>query len=104
MRQTTVFAVLLATVMSVALFYLKYEVTALEDEFEILNREIKAEREAVHVLRAEWSHLNDSDRIKLLAEKYLELSQTVPRQIKEVRGIPQIQIVDDPDQEVVFRP
>ena len=99
-----VLAILISAFMSVALFYLKYEVAELEDEFDTLNRAINMEREASHVLRAEWSHLNDISRIKLLADKYLEIRQTDPKQIKTIKNIPTIQVIDNPDQEVILKP
>ena len=65
-RNTTLLAILIVAVTGVALFYLKHEVTNLEDELKTLNRSIVAEREAVHVLKAEWSHFNDVGRLKEL--------------------------------------
>ena len=104
MRQTTIFAVLIATVMSVSLFYLKHEVTNLEDELKLLNRSIVADREAVHVLKAEWSHLNNLNRLGALAKRHLKMQPTDPRQIKEARGLSYIKVVDDPDLEATVRP
>ena len=62
MRQTTIFTIFLAAVMSIALFYLNFEVAGLEDELDSLNKTIMSDRETIHVLKAEWSHLNDIDR------------------------------------------
>jgi hypothetical protein len=73
MRQTTIFTLLLASIMSVALFYLKYEVTDLERYLNNLNRAIVTNQETIHVLNAEWSHLNDVSRIKDLAKRYLQI-------------------------------
>ena len=103
-RNTTLLAILIVAVTGVALFYLKHEVTNLEDELKRLNRSIVAEREAVHVLNAEWSHLNDVGRLKGLSMKYLELRPTEPEQLKESRGIFNVQVVDDPDLEVNIKP
>ena len=85
MRQTTIFTLLLAAIMSVALFYLKYEVTDLEQELDILNEAIVTDQEAIHVLNAEWSHLNDIARIKDLAKRYLKMIPTEPNQIKSAK-------------------
>jgi cell division protein FtsL len=87
MRQTTILTLLLAAVMSVALFYLKYEVTDLEQELDVLNRAIVTDQEGIHVLKAEWSHLNDVARIKDLASRYLEMKPTEPTQIKSVEDL-----------------
>ena len=103
-RNTTLLAILIVAVTGVALFYLKHEVTNLEDELKTLNRSIVAEREAVHVLKAEWSHFNDVGRLKGLSMRYLELRPTEPKQLKVSRGLFNIQVVDDPDLEVIIRP
>jgi cell division protein FtsL len=87
MRQTTIFTLLLAAIMSVALFYLKYEVTDLEQDLRTLNKAIVTDREAIHVLNAEWSHLNDATRIKDLAKRYLKLNPTDPEQIKSTKDL-----------------
>ena len=88
MRQTTIFTLLLAAIMSVALFYLKYEVTDLEQELDILNEAIVTDQEAIHVLNAEWSHLNDVARIKDLAKRYLKMIPTEPDQIRSDSDFP----------------
>ncbi|MEE2746211.1 MAG: hypothetical protein VX617_04945 [Pseudomonadota bacterium] len=99
MRQTTLLTIFLAVVTSVALLYLKYEVAHLEDELKLLNKSIEIDRQAIHVLNAEWSHLNDVERLKSLAHKYLEIRPTDPFQMREVRGLSKIEVVDDPDLE-----
>ena len=98
MRQTTILALSMAAVMAVALFYLKYEVTDLETELDALNRAIVSDREAIHVLKAEWSHLNDVGRLKDLADRYLYLEPTDPAQIKaaeDVAILPDVKIKTD---------
>ena len=52
MRSTTILTLLLSAVMSVALFFLKYEVADLEQELGVLNRAIMEDQEAIHVLNA----------------------------------------------------
>ena len=104
MRRTSIFSVFVAAIMSVALFYLKYEVTNLEGQLNKLNHSIISDREAVHVLKAEWSHLNDLDRLKDLAIRRLKLQETDPRQIKEAKDLSHVQVVNDPDLEVFGQP
>jgi cell division protein FtsL len=61
----------------VALVYtiygLKYESRALEQRVADVQLSIRTERDAVAVLRAEWSHLNRPKRIERLARKHLGL-------------------------------
>jgi len=81
MRQTTLFTFFAAVLMAIALFYLKYEVNSLQDELAELNGGIARDKEAVHVLRAEWSYLNETGRLRELAGRYLDLEPTKPEQI-----------------------
>ena len=87
MRQTTIFTLLLASIMSVALFFLKYEVTDLEQHLNNINRAIVTDQESIHVLNAEWSHLNDVSRIKDLAKRYFKMNPTKPNQIKSAKDL-----------------
>jgi cell division protein FtsL len=100
MRQTTILTLILAAVMSVALFYLKYEVTNLEKELGALNRKIVVKQKNTHVLKAEWSHLNNLTRIKDLASRYLEMTPTESHQIKSVEEmVVDIKIKKNPTQD-----
>ena len=72
-RGTTFFSVLFAALAGVGLFVVKNQVQSLEVELTRINREIREEREDLHVLRAEWSHLNEPGRLEILASKYLKL-------------------------------
>ena len=77
MRQATIITLLVAAMMSVALFFLKYEVNGLESELNALNRAIVADRELIHVLEAEWSHLNEPARLRGLAQRHLTFEAIV---------------------------
>ena len=88
MRRTTIFTLLIAVMMSIALFFLKYEVTHLEEELDHLNKAIDSNHEVMHVLRAEWSHLNDIERVRSLSHRYLELGPTSPLRIVTVDQLP----------------
>ena len=84
MRQTTILTIFVAAFMSVALFYLKYEVANLEDRILNLSSSIVNHEEGIHVLNAEWSHLNNVSRIKDLASRYLHMYPTNPDRIKSI--------------------
>jgi len=62
----------------------KYEARALDEDIGGLRKDIETERDAVAVLRAEWSLLNRPERIERLAQKYLKLAPTQPRQLVTV--------------------
>lgn len=55
------------------IYELKYQTLELDDRAAELHQSIKAEREAIAVLRAEWSHLNRPERIEKLARRHLGL-------------------------------
>ncbi len=87
MRQTTTLFILIAGALSLALFSVKYEVQDLEGELANLNHSIKAERQAIRVLKAEWSHLNNPERLRELAKRHLGLDAVMPAQIKTFKSI-----------------
>jgi cell division protein FtsL len=72
---------LLATSLGVTLFIVKYQVQDLENVLVDYNRKITENREAVHVLKAEWSHLNQPARLRKLAERYLGMVSVQPAQV-----------------------
>jgi cell division protein FtsL len=87
-HRTTILSVLIAGALSVALFSLKYQVRDLEGELKDLNRAMAREQQAIHVLKAEWSHLNDLQRLRELAERYLGLEPIGGSQLSTLSGLP----------------
>ncbi|MEQ9171675.1 MAG: hypothetical protein RLO05_10985 [Rhodospirillales bacterium] len=87
-KRTTFLALILAAVMSLGLFMVSYQVQDLEDQLDALNRDIARDSRAVHVLQAEWAHLNDPQRLRLLAERYLGLEPIATKQLGKVEDIP----------------
>ncbi|HJS32407.1 MAG TPA: hypothetical protein VJ924_10445 [Alphaproteobacteria bacterium] len=86
----------LAAVTGFGLFHLKYEVQALEDDLVRLNRSILAEHEAIHVLKAEWSYVNQPQRLQALANRHLDLKPMRPEQLGSVADVPARGAVDEP--------
>jgi len=87
-RAATLFWVALAGCVGYGLYHLKNEVQALEDELFRVNRTILAEQEAIHVLRAEWSYLNQPARLQALASRHLDLGPTKPAQLGTIATLP----------------
>lgn len=87
-RHTTLLAILLAAALSIVLFGVKYQVQDLEQELTSIERGILAEERAIHVLRAEWAHLNDPERLRPLAEKYLGMGPVSAAQLGTLNNLP----------------
>lgn len=88
MIRLVVVTVFLFSVISVGLVAVKTRVQDMETRLSTLQREIKTDRDAIRVLKAEWSHLNDPSRLKRLAETYLKLSPVKSAQIASVNALP----------------
>lgn len=69
------------------IYQVKYEARALDRRIIAVGKEIDAERDAVAVLRAEWSLLNRPERIERLAKKYIHLEASAPRQIVTIDSL-----------------
>jgi hypothetical protein len=61
----------LIVVASYAMFHISYEVEQVENKLYTVNRQALAEQEAIHVLRAEWSHLNRPENLRELSRELL---------------------------------
>ena len=100
MRHTTLLFLLLAGALSVALFSVKYQVQDLEEELIDLNKTIIGERQAIHVLQAEWSHLNNPERLGKLAERHLGMKPASPSQLASFKDVERLQLPVDPEGEI----
>ncbi len=88
-RLSTVFWLLLVAVSGYAMFQVKYEVMQLEEEAGRLKGAIAEKREAIHVLNAEWSFLNQPARLDQLAKRHLTLAPINAKQIGSLETVPQ---------------
>ncbi|OPZ76300.1 MAG: Cell division protein FtsL [Alphaproteobacteria bacterium ADurb.Bin438] len=73
----TVFLVICSTSL-----LLKTKVTKLEKDIASLNQNIGDNKMAIHILKAEWAHLNEPERIRYLAEKHMRLKPIKASQVK----------------------
>ncbi len=89
MKRAAACAWLLAVALAaLGLFHVKYEVQRLEMELSHEQGLILEHREAIHVLKAEWSFLNQPTRISKLAARHLGLAPMSSRQIVQVQELP----------------
>lgn len=84
LRFVNICLVLGLVALAYVIYQVKYETRSLDAEIASLNKKIDAERDAIAVLRAEWSLLNRPERIERLAKKYLKLAPAKPVQLVTV--------------------
>lgn len=89
MRPATLILFALAGAAGATLFGVAYKVSEMEEHLSALNKEIKQDREAIHVLRAEWSYLNQPERLEGLSRRYLDLQPLEGEQMADVASLPQ---------------
>jgi cell division protein FtsL len=80
MHRSTFFLIFLALFLGFVLFKVKYEVVAIEEELRQTLAQIRKEEENMHILKAEWSHLNEPQRLQKLAQ-YLDIKPIKTEQI-----------------------
>lgn len=88
-------ALIVTVVFSFGLYSLKYYTGVAADRVRILESKIAEQDEALRILRAEWSHLNQADRLQTLAERYLDLEPLGPTQLAKLRDLPLRSLVDE---------
>ena len=71
MRRSTLLWSVLAFAVVIGLFAVKHRVQTLEDSLHALNAEIIADRDAIQVMQAEWSYLNQPARLEALSKRLL---------------------------------
>lgn len=81
MKRSTAVLMLFAFAIGFILFKVKYAVVELEQKVGETLCAIVDEKEHIHMLKAEWSHLTEPRRLEALAEKYLDCAPTQPEQI-----------------------
>jgi cell division protein FtsL len=83
-----------AVATAVGLFTVKYKVQDLEEKIDRTNQKIIESQQATHILKVEWAHLNEAQRIETLARKYLKLEQAGIKQVVRLESIK-----NDPNQQ-----
>ncbi len=87
-RLSAAIALVLMGAAALTLYQLKYEVAALEAEHARLARELAAERDAIHVLKAEWAYLDRPQRLAELAASHLDLVPLGAEKMVTVDALP----------------
>ncbi len=88
-RLLNVVSFMMTVVLVVVLYSVKYDAQIDIKRIKALKVELRQEAETINILRAEWSHLNQPDRLKRLAERYTELVPLRANQIVTVNNLPE---------------
>jgi len=81
LRFVNICLVLGLVALAYVIYQVKYQARGLDTEIASIGKKIDEERDAIAVLRAEWSLLNRPERIERLAQKYLKLAPAKPLQL-----------------------
>jgi hypothetical protein len=87
------------TLIGVGLYQVELGVLAKQAELKQIKAQIEANRDAMHVLDAEWSYLNDPTRLADLTRRYTDMvpvtptqvagfERLMPRQVPVIDGVP----------------
>lgn len=81
----------------------KYQAESVEHQIALLDRKIALEKETIQLLDADWSLLNQPNRLEQLAKSFqdtLKLNPTAPEQIVEPNQLPSppLPVVPETDQ------
>lgn len=96
MMRTINFLLILAVIgLSVGLYDIKYKAEGAVRHARQLEQRIANEQEAIRVLRAEWSYLNQPERLQELASRYTGLQPLTAGQIGNFEDVPMPHMADD---------
>ncbi len=79
---------ILASLCAVGTYVLKHQVQQREEALRSAHRSIVHAQEELHVLKAEWSYLNQPERLASLAETHLGLAPLSPEQLVRLEDLP----------------
>jgi hypothetical protein len=87
MRKSTCLWLFLALASSIMLFRTSQHVTDGRQQLTAIQRDMRQEEESLRVLQAEWSYLNQPDRLEKLNKEYLSLVPMKGRQFTAVANL-----------------
>jgi hypothetical protein len=70
-------------------YEIKFEATLQAERLAKLRKDIRAERDAIAILRAEWAKLDSPARIQGLTQRHLPLKPIDPHQIGNLENLPE---------------
>ncbi len=79
--RSTIMWLALTVAAGTALYVVKHQVHDLEDRLAVLDIQVQKDRDAIHVLHAEWAYVTQPARLAELVRNHLELVTPQPDQI-----------------------
>ncbi|WP_336080295.1 cell division protein FtsL [Thalassospira sp. CH_XMU1448-2] len=89
-RAVTIIGLFLTILIGAGTYWVSHEVERLEKHYAEIQSDILAEQESIHVLEAEWSYLNNPERIERLSREYLSLDQIQVLQMASIDDLPEV--------------
>ena len=87
-RITSIIWMVCISVAAAGLYIVKLTVEDLTRDVEVVRADVAKEREALHLLNAEWAYLNRPERLRQLAENHLALAPLDSRKVEDIRSLP----------------
>lgn len=87
-RPAMFICVLAISVLAFAVYQVEYRVQEMRGQLKEINKQIASDKKAIHVLSAEWSYLNQPERLKSMADKFLKMDYVSASKIVEIEQIP----------------
>jgi len=91
LRLSTLLLMLMIVAGAFGVYMVKYQVQDMKKEIAHTEHLIAEEHKNIHVLQAEWAYLTRPDRIKRLADKYLDVKPLTGKQVTELASLPEMQ-------------
>ena len=85
------------------LYMVKFSVQNLQRDVRVMEQELAAEKESLHLLNAEWAYLNRPERLRQLSERHLDLVPLDSRRIENVSLLPEAGMAESNISEAVYR-
>ena len=89
LRFLNIAAILVLVGSAIYAYSIKYQTSYRAEQIVKTKLEIKAEHDAIAVLRAEWSFMTRPERVQQLADRYLDLQPLTADKIETARELPE---------------
>ncbi len=90
LRMTLLIYMAVIALVACGVYFVKYSAQDMQRKVAALEAQLQQEKEALHLLRAEWAYLNRPERLRRLADKHLQMVPVVPAALTSLPAIPAI--------------